>query len=214
MQHSFKIGFVGTGGVGKTSVADLLRVDPTVPEQFIPSIVRGVFSELGVTTEAQQLSMSEAKKWELQRTLFHRKCQQDWEHAHGIFDRTPVDHFAYGLYRCGGYITRTQLRFLKSLVLKYSKQYDVIFYFPLYDWCTDEVNDDGFRENRFAYRYAAQQLMVATMFELGITFIKVGDVSPEQRVADIKHVLKRMRTDPCYKLARHRYPNSTPDVIA
>ena len=182
-----KIGFIGTGGTGKTSVAEKLK--ELIPEDFRPSIVRGVMGHLGVT-DAMQSSMSSAQCWAVQKALADAKFNQDDEYDTGLFDRTPIDHLAYALYRCAGEISNPVYKALVERVQEYIDQYDVVFYFPIYEW---EVADDGFRQQGLAYRATHDMLLQQLLTEMEIDAIEMPDASVDERVELILSVLQDER---------------------
>jgi predicted ATPase len=182
-----KIGFIGTGGTGKTSVAEKLK--ELIPEDFRPSIVRSVMGHLGVT-DAMQASMSAAQCWSVQKALADAKFNQDDEFDTGLFDRTPIDHLAYALYRCADQISDQVYGALVERVQEYVDQYDVVFYFPIYEW---EVVDDGFRQQGLAYRATHDMLLRQLLTEMEIDAIEMPDASVDERVELILSVLQDER---------------------
>jgi predicted ATPase len=184
-----KIGFIGTGGTGKTSVAEKLK--GLIPEEFRESIVRETMRRVGAT-DAGQAVMTAEQKWTLQQYLLDAKFEQDDMYDTGLFDRTPIDHMAYTLYRCADSISDEVFNELAERVQEFAERYDVIFYFPLFDW---EVADDGFRQQGRAYRVTHDLITVALLSKMEIEFIDVPDMSVDERVEFILAQLEDVREE-------------------
>lgn len=186
-----KVGFVGAGGTGKSSVANILAADKTVPEDFKSSVVRDVFKQLGYTGEVDQFKMNDVDILHLQKKLLEAKYELDKNTKHGIFDRTPVDHLAYALYRCGNTLNDADLDWMRTQCWQFTNKYDLLFFFPVYDW---DVKDDGFRQNNKAYRIATQTLMLGLLAEYNVTYYTMKDESIEDRAKFIKEKMDELRT--------------------
>lgn len=145
-----KIGFSGTGGVGKTTAATTLsqRYGWTLP----PSAARTVLKEWGIT-EAQQAGMTKAELWDLQMGIWaERQRQEDYYTSIGeetIWDRTLLDHLGYAMLRAGASITQEIYPTLEQRVLDNLATYDLFVFFPKPRWqpAVDEMRDpaEGFR---------------------------------------------------------------------
>lgn len=188
--RKLKVGFVGAGGTGKSSVAKILAADITIPEEFRPSIVRDVFNRLGYGSEIDQFKMNDAAAWELQREILEEKFELDKTTASGVFDRTPVDHMAYALYRCGNIIEDHELDWIQMSCWSYTSKYDLLFFFPVYDW---EIADDGFRQNNKAYRIATQSIMLGLLTEYNAKYTVMENTEPGARAQIIKAKMDRER---------------------
>jgi len=173
-----KIGFIGAGGTGKTSVARILH---HLPEPFRPSIVRATMAAHGVTSEADQLGMSEEERWCLQRALIQAKRAQDEEFTYGLFDRTPIDHMGYIMHRCANVIPDKEFEELWALYTDLTSRYDLLVYFPVYDWGVN--HEDGFRQGNRSYRVKQHLLMHSIALEMGfgLQLVEMANISPEAR---------------------------------
>lgn len=173
-----KIGFIGTGGTGKTSVAQILH---HLPEPFIASRNREVFQKLGYTGESFQALNTAADNWKVQRSLIDMKIHQDTTHPVGLFDRTPIDHLAYCMHRCADAISDQEWGWLWNKYEGLTALYDLLFYFPIYDWGNN--HEDGFRQTNKAYRTKIDLLMQGVMAEMGISAIAMPNKAPEERAS-------------------------------
>lgn len=184
-----KVGFIGTGGTGKTTVANLIR--NRIPEPFVGSRNREVFAQLGYSGESFQTANTAEQNWKIQHALITAKVDQDVTHPVGLFDRTPIDHIAYCLHRCADAITDSEWDWLWNKYSGLITLYDILFYFPIYDW--ENAHEDGFRQTNKAYRTKIDFLMQGVMAEMGICPVFMPNESPEQRADIILLHLKEAR---------------------
>ena len=171
-----KIGFIGAGGTGKTSVAKLL--ESQLSEPFRPSIVRATMEGLGINHESDQNHLTEEQRYRIQLAIFEAKLKQDKEHQYGLFDRTPIDHLAYCMHRCANVIPDDDWCLMLTQAQDAIRRYDLIFFFPYYHW---GVPTDGFRQEGLAYKTKIELLQRALLNDLGIDFIELTNVAPEDR---------------------------------
>lgn len=179
-----RIGFIGAGGTGKTTTAQLL--ENFIPEQLFPGVARTVFKELGYT-EADQRHMSKHDKWRLQKKIFDAKIQQDHDNPDGLFDRTLVDHIAYCLFRCDDAINDTTIKSMLIVTAENMAKYDQLFYFPVYDWVPDA---DQLRETNLSYRMAIDFMVQGIIRNLGIPYFRVPNGAPDQRAQAVLKVIQ------------------------
>lgn len=143
-----KIGFIGAGGTGKTTVlhlvADRLGLKP------LPSVVRGVFEEFGVKQEAEQLTWTTERKWELQKAIFDRRLRVESEYSAGfISDRTILDHLNYCYIRAAEAMTDDNSINLENQVINNLADYTALIFFPAGQFIPA---GDGFRQEGRAYQ--------------------------------------------------------------
>ncbi|MDE1971191.1 MAG: AAA family ATPase [Patescibacteria group bacterium] len=195
----YRIGFIGAGGTGKTSVLELLK--PFLEEQNIkvrPSVVRGVLKDLNLT-EKDLSSLSLEQGEEVQRHLFFAKEAQDraavLSGENFITDRTLLDHYVYWLYRGGKAIRKENLENFLLGVSESLSTYSKLFYFPVY--ATWEPPDDGFREEGYIYRKTIDFLMsgvagtiVTRNYKLAAKISTVPDTPPSQRKVWMEGILR------------------------
>lgn len=160
-----KIGFIGTGGTGKTTVLDRVALEFNLPK--FKSVARMVYERLGIENEEAQFKMSLEEKWHLQRTILDTRREVEAENVHNDFiaDRTMLDHLAYTLYRCGDVITDDQWVFYFGVTSGILTHYDLFFYFPLVGGHHLTKNDD-FRQSNLAYHVAIDALLVGLLKQL------------------------------------------------
>jgi len=165
-----RIGHCGAGGTGKTTLAkalaDVLNID------YRPSVVRETFAEFGWTEENQRKA-SPAQCWVLQEKIFQRKVYQDKYYGKNmVFDRTPVDHLAYCLYRCELALSEGVLRGLEAVTKETTLEYDLVIYHPIPEW---KAEPDGMREDEYPYRRIIDTIIVGYLHSLEIPYI----IAPE-----------------------------------
>lgn len=177
-----KIGFIGAASTGKTTVAK--KLEKLIPEDRIPSIVRPFMESLGYT-EQQVAELPLDHQLKIQLGLMNKKFEQDQKLAHGIFERTPIDHFAYGLLRCYNVIDDELFRTTKAMVTSSIRKYDILFYFPVYGRVPYEF--DGFRQVGGAYRQLQDFTIRGLIIQTGITYNVVGSDTTDNRVDIIRN---------------------------
>lgn len=190
-----KIGMIGTGGTGKTTLALALARELGV--QYYPSNPRAVFKELNIV-EDDQRSMTPVEKWEIQRVMFDRKLLTDMNAEEGIFDRTLIDHLSYCLCRCGEEIPETSFKNMLSMTDIVLKEYDLLLYFPNYGW---KVEDDNLRSTNEVHLTHIELLMMGLVQLTGIRPVTVRDESVEARTA---HVVELVRAGFAAKSSEER----------
>jgi len=171
------IGHVGAGGAGKSTLAKELA--GVLDLDYKPSVVREVFNEFGWNEKDQRNATPEAC-WKLQKKIFERKLYQD--HYLGkdvVFDRTPIDHLAYVIYRCELALTEERLKDIEHRAEEEIKKYDVVVYHPIPSWNAEE---DGMREDDYSYRRIIDVIMLGYLnsFEVGFVIVPDADVKVQR----------------------------------
>jgi predicted ATPase len=180
------IGFMGAGGVGKTTTAQALAERSDY--KFAPSVSRACFEKHGVKTEADQYAMSEDQKFALQQDIFKAKIVQDKELRESPFnwvcDRTPFDQLSYSYLRCMAKIDQALFGSMMQEAILASYYYQALFYFPLH---TFPAHSDGMREDTFCPRWVLDTLIRRTSQEL---VHRIKEV-PVMGVIDRAHFIMR-----------------------
>jgi len=168
-----RIGHCGTGGTGKTTLAKALA--DVLDISYRPSVVREVYNEFGWTEENQRKA-TPAQCWRLQEKIFERKMIQDKYYGKDVvFDRTPIDHLAYCIYRCELALNEQTLKDLESRTREETLKYDLVVYHPIPSW---NPEPDGMREDEYAYRRIIDAIMLGYLhiFELSYIIVPDGDL--------------------------------------
>lgn len=181
---SLMIGFCGAASTGKTTVANLLVNEPDFDEEFQPSIVRETMEAHGVT-EQTSLDFSPQEMHELQLNIIRSKLTQD-SIGRGLFDRTPVDQFAYLMLRC--YNELIDYHKWWGLILQAIQKYDLVFYFPAYNEIPYEK--DGFRAVSPAWRDLQATVMKSLLCSMYPLHYELPLESPEDRVQRIMRAVR------------------------
>lgn len=171
-----KIGFIGAGGTGKTTVATALA--EKLGLNYHQSVPRSVFQARGLT-EADQRSMTPAQIWDLQKAIFEAKIEQDEVYRSGVFDRTLLDHLAYCIYRCADSIPAKEMEKMQEAMYDNIRSYTLLAYFPLFNW---GGSADGFREDKFSYQVAIDTIMNGLLHLYGVKYVSMRDEVPEDRI--------------------------------
>ena len=203
-----RIGHVGTGGTGKTKLA--MATADALDLQYRPSVVREVFGEFG-WSEVDQRSATPEFCWRLQKEMFDRKLYQDKYYGKDVvFDRTPIDHLTYCIYRCEEALDEKTLKEIEELARVETLKYDVVIYHPIPSW-TGQA--DGLRENQYPYRAVIDAIMLGYLNRFEIPYIMPPMANIRvQRDSIYNYVegLKRAQSSPEETLpVRERAPQSS-----
>lgn len=172
-----RIGHIGTGGTGKSTLAKELA--ECLDLEYRKSVVREVYAEFG-WTEASQRTASPEDCWRLQKEIFARKLYQDKYHGKDVvFDRTPIDHLAYCVYRCEAALNEEILRDYELVTHAAIRAYDVVIYHPIPSW---NAEPDGLREDDYVYRRIIDTLMLGylTSFQVSYAIVPDADITVQR----------------------------------
>jgi hypothetical protein len=171
IRQGTRIAFTGAGGTGKTTSADYIATEFGLEQP--KSASRQVYEANGYT-EAFVLSMSPEEKLDVQTKIFAQKVKNDQAFSY-VTDRTLLDHYAYCLAYCGGYMDNQ----IFSAYEEQTRQamlstYSHIFYFPWGYW---EVADDGVRSSVDAWQSQIDALIVGyiSRWQLPVTVVPQTD---------------------------------------
>lgn len=186
-----KIGFIGAGGTGKTTVINELK-DLGYP--LFPSVARSVFKARGIT-EADQWKMSPLELWDLQKTIFQARINVESQMGDDyIADRTLLDNYCYCLNWCDQALKDEDIEWIEEHVIESLKTYDLLFYFPVEEFYQQ---NDGFRIESKAYAYKTDALMRGLIERLDIRLRSqmhwMYKASPEQRANRVRFLLQRAK---------------------
>jgi predicted ATPase len=183
-----KIGFIGTGGTGKTSTIKQLG-DLGLP--LLESVSRAVFKEWGWKEEDQRNATPELV-WKFQKTIFDRKLLQEEGLEHFFSDRTLLDHLTYCFLRAGRGVAERAAREMLVLTKNNLATYDFLFFFPngLFD-----PGDDGMREQDYVYGVLADATMQGLLNRFGQSYLTVPMGTVEERADFIRNCVKASTKD-------------------
>lgn len=179
-----KIGFTGSQGTGKTTLAKSLLRDPEFKGYtFIPSTARrGGAEGFKVNREADPLS-------QLLTTVGRITAEYDAQSDKTISDRTPLDSLAYTTYQYNlvweDFNSKYYWEVSYSLVTKHMEEYDHIFYFPPY-W---DPNADGLRDTDPGYQYAIDENILAFLEAMNVDYVTVPELTVPERVEFVKNIV-------------------------
>jgi len=151
MKH-LRIGFIGNGGIGKTTTAEALAERLKLP--LIPEGVRRYMKEKGIE---HLRKFSPLETWEMQKTLLERKTKMEHSLSSFIADRTTLDNAAYALFwLCRSEIPEADLKSYVARCVAHMKRYTHIFFFP---HGSIPLVDDGVRSGNNIYQYVISMIM-------------------------------------------------------
>ena len=168
-----KVGFIGTGGTGKTTTVKLLE-DLGLP--YVKSTPRSVFAKYGIT-EAGQAKITPEQRWSIQHEMFDLKLELDAANPHGLFDRTIVDHLAYCYYRAADIIPDDVASVMEQTAQENMRSYSLVFYFPILPF----DGNDGLRQQGWAYRASIDAIMLGFLNRFRVSYFTVQPGTPEER---------------------------------
>ncbi len=181
-----RIGFTGSHGTGKTSVAKSLVSDWT-DYAFVPSSARQMAaSGFSVNREADPLSQL--------LTTVARIADEDklnTEKLYTVSDRTPLDSLAYTVYQSENIwsgVGRAYFDVTCRLVQNHMTKYDAIFYFPCY-WTP---KDDGLRDSDPLYQKAIDKSIQKYLIAMRVNHFVVPNESVSQRVIFVQQSIKSL----------------------
>lgn len=177
-----KIGFIGAGGTGKTTILDLL------PDNYkkIRSVMRETFAEMG-WTEKDLPSKTPAEVWKFQKLCFDKKILQDQKETEGVAERTLLDHLMYCIYYCSDQMDDNVVTAMMLLTRENMATYDVLFYFPAGIFQPD---DDGLRRQGRAYQHLQDAIIIGLIKKLGVDVAIVTGKSVESRMSFITRIME------------------------
>jgi len=183
-----KIGFIGTGGTGKTSTIKQLG-DLGLP--VLESVSRAVFKEWGWKEEDQREATPE-QVWKFQKTIFDRKLLQEEGLDDFLSDRTLLDHLTYCFLRAGRGVAERAGKEMLALTKNNLTTYDFLFFFPngLFD-----PGDDGMREQDYVYGVLADATMRGLLNRFGQSYLTVPKGTVEERADFIRNCVKASTKD-------------------
>lgn len=183
-----KIGFTGSQGTGKTTLAKALLADSWFKDRnfvFVPSTARIAEKEgFKVNRDADPLS-------QLLTTVGRITAEYGVEDevTSTISDRTPLDSLAYTTYQFnevwGDFNSVYYWKVSYDLVEKYMGEYDHIFYFPPY-WAP---KDDGLRDPDVQYQQDIDTHVADFLDAMRIEFYTMPPGETALRVDFVKKIV-------------------------
>ncbi len=181
-----KIGFCGAQGTGKTSVAEMLAADPDMKAanwKFVPSTARLAMAEgYKLNRDADELGQLLTT---CSRMVAEFRLEDDKTST--FSDRTPLDSLAYTSYQFSNAWKGTSSKFYfdisKGLVEKHMKEYDKLFYFPVF-W---PPVPDGSRDGDEGYQKEIDHYIVSFLDVMGLKY----EIMPNKDVGKRMDVVKR-----------------------
>lgn len=158
-----KIAFVGTHGIGKTTLAHETVVElkkQGVNAEFLGEIVRGC-----------PLPINEGTSRESQKWIFHNQIVKELELQEKcdwlVCDRSVLDSYVYYMNKFG------EDKIWEELVKDYLKSYDLIVRVPINP---KFLKDDGVRSTNVEFQKEIDLLMVKMLEKFGIDFVEFQDL--------------------------------------
>lgn len=173
----FKIGIVGTHGVGKTTFAIELKkkLNERYPYKNI-FIINEVPRSLVQKTQNNRLLVPENNTLTLQFIIMLFQLMEEQKNniidSFTICDRTLLDHFLYTIYFHKKQFKQHEELLIQSLLMDYMNTYDIIFYIPV----EFAIEDDSVRITQEDFQKNIDLLILDYLNK--ISFVKIsGDIT-------------------------------------
>lgn len=186
IQRGIRVAFCGAGGTGKTTTANFISEQLGLPQ--LKSASRKIYEEKNLSEEQLREEYSNYDKLDLQKNIFAAKVEADRQYSY-VADRTLLDHYAYCLAYCGGFMDDEQFTLFDETVQSAMlSSYSHIFYFPYGFWIAE--NSDGVRQDRCAWQSQIDALIVGHIHRWNIPVITVPQMRGEdERNEFVKNVI-------------------------
>jgi len=190
IHRGVRIGFTGAGGTGKTTSAEYIAKELNLPT--FKSASRLVYESKGLTEEKVFNEFSNNQKLALQMEIFETKIKLDNAFSY-VTDRTLLDHYAYCLAYCGGFMTNEQFqKFDEKVQIAMRSTYTHIFYFPWGFWFNppDKGQGDRVRRDLMSWQSQIDSIILGHLNRWSIPAIVVPQTQgPEVRNKFIKKMI-------------------------
>ena len=177
-----KIAFIGTHGVGKTTLcfelaACLKRLDISV--DVVKEVARNC--PLPINRETTR----DAQQW-----ILHTQVAREIEHSHAyeaiVCDRAVLDNYAYMVHAVG------RLSDLEPFVVSWLKTYTLLVRVPI----LQSPSFDGTRDVSVDFQVAIDRILVEMLQEFGIDYLELGTDNRDDWVKCVLNALELPSTAP------------------
>jgi predicted ATPase len=200
--EKLRVGLVGAGGVGKTSLMKLFEARGYAA---FPSPTREFYEIAGIKDETEYLGLLTVDKIAFQsgirghfKTKFETFCKRHGG-QHIVSDRSLFDHLAYGIYGLDDWHTPRSIQSLIDNTVEYvNKFYTHLVVLPYpQPWMKPGHGNDGFRELSVARNYAIGCMQHSTIvmektfhrLQVSLIILDRSDKSPPEVFGMIQKLL-------------------------
>lgn len=166
MNHPFKVAFIGTHGVGKTTLcyglaARLKRTDVSL-------------DVVGEIARRCPLPINQSTTFEAQSWILHTQIAEEIvagaRYDMVICDRSVLDNFVYMLLA-----STTPQQDLRHLVDHWTRTYDVLVHVPM----VEDPRPDGLRSTDPVFQRAVHQRLSAEIEQRDLDVVRLDDIDRE-----------------------------------
>lgn len=183
IRQGLRVAFCGAGGTGKTTTANFIADELGLP--MLKSASRIIYEKHNLTEEKVQQFTSE-QKLNLQSKIFETKVKRDQQFNY-VTDRTVLDHYAYCLAYCGGFMkNETYLEFEEKVRTLMLSTYSHIFYFPWGYWLPES---DGVRQDLLSWQSQIDTIITGYCLRWELPVIAVPQNGENERNEFVKRII-------------------------
>jgi hypothetical protein len=183
IHRGLRVAFCGAGGTGKTTTAQFIHKDLGLDLQ--KSAARSIYEAKGLSEFKVLNSLMDEEKLDLQMEIFHAKIENDRQFSY-VADRTVLDHYAYTLAYCGGFMTDNEFNTFDDMVqTRMRSTYSHVFFFPWGFWFP-EISDDV-RQDLHSWQSQIDGLILGHLVRWNIPF----NVVPQSHGEDERNAFVR-----------------------
>lgn len=185
VHRGLRIGFTGAGGTGKTTSALYISEQLDIPMN--KSASRIIYEAKELTEEKVFNEFTNEQKLKLQTEIFNTKMKLDRNFSY-VADRTILDHYAYCLAYCGGFMPDEQFKEFDEMVQTLMRStYTHLFYFPWGFW-TPEIKDEV-RQDLMSWQSQIDAIILGYLYRWAIP----ATIVPQTQGAEIRNeFIKKM----------------------
>lgn len=123
-----RVGFLGIGGSGKTTLVQYLIQEKILSGIFLPSCVSRILGTHGILSEKDFIYFTPDQILLAQLDIFYERVAEERRFESFISDRTLLDIYVHTMYRCSNVLQNIEYRELQTLTYASLRTYDYLFY--------------------------------------------------------------------------------------